>query len=163
MFTIENQQSILKSVNPRAEKHGDEHVPAVDISIQFDASNELLAHFGSKLRDSLYYKANRAQTEIDGVEATKPDLRNECLKGPLKLSYEGSGYRFHCDIGATGNMDISIPDCRVTKVKIDPRQGGSVTFSMQVQVTEPDPAIVGRLGTMVGNDLYVTLTPPGDK
>jgi hypothetical protein len=161
MFEIENQRAVLKSVNPRSEKHGpDENVPAVDISLSFDASNELLSHFGSKLRDSLYYKANKAQTEIDGVEATKPDLRNDCLLGPMKIRYEGVGYGFHCDLGVTGDMHIDIEDVRVTKVRIDPKQGGTVNYSLQVQVTDPDPAVVGRLGTMVGDELQITLTAP---
>ncbi|VVE74225.1 hypothetical protein PCA31118_04707 [Pandoraea captiosa] len=53
-FELEAQKTKLTSVNPRAELHGEDKKPAVDLKFEVAADNGVLANFGADLRSMLY-------------------------------------------------------------------------------------------------------------
>lgn len=57
-FAIESMAKVtILNVNVRSELHGDEHVPAADISVKLTTSNHILSEFDGALRGMLYQKA----------------------------------------------------------------------------------------------------------
>lgn len=168
MFQLVTQRATLTSVNPRAEKHGDSNVPAVDLQIQFDSANDILHDLGPKLRESFFFKDSKtvaspaAQGELETVEPVSelPDLRNPQIEGAIKLSFSGVGYTIEIDFGIGGMSNLVLEDVAVNGVKMLPKQGGTVQMTMRIQSTEPEASTMGALCQMIGNNIIVTLTPP---
>ena len=48
MFQLDQQQAKVTSFNPRAEKHGEENVPAGDVRFQVACPNTVLDAFGKE-------------------------------------------------------------------------------------------------------------------
>lgn len=161
MFELYKQQAILAAVNPRSQKVNGELVPAADLEITFLGSNDMLTEFGTLLRDSLYWNAGkvtqRTLADIPQI-SDKPDLRNPCIEGPIKLSFVGVGYSFGMDFGIAGYISFDPVD--VGKFRIDPMSGGLVNYAFRVQVLNPDHEKIGRLATMVGREITLTMYPP---
>lgn len=167
MFSLDRQQAKVTGVNIRSELHGERNVPAVDVSLSFDAANDILSHFSSALRGALFAKAGKTagppQGELDGVQPVTdmPHLRDLGLDvSNLKLVYEGAGYSATLHIGASGRSDIVLGDCKLSRLRFQPREGGACSFSCMIQHSHVDEAVLGRLGSMIGATVDLTLAPP---
>lgn len=165
MIELANATAIIKSVNLRAEKHGNEEVPACDLKIETEQPNSILAFFGSQLLDSLYWRAptpeDATQADLDGIEpiTDRPNLRNPALSGPFGIGYEGAGYTLRIEWGIDSSTEIAIYDVRINAITIDPKEGGSVAIKLRAQF-EVDEKLAGRLGVMIGREVTLSLEPP---
>jgi hypothetical protein len=169
MFEVDQVSARLTSVNPRAEIHGDDTVPAADLGLTFDAPNSILAHFGPQLLGSLYSKAvakdappAAAQGELDTVPqvSNQPHLRNPSIDGALKIRFEGIGYKVRFDHGLGGDSDIAFEGVKVNGIRLTPKEGGTVSVALRVQITDPEPGDLGHLCQRIGNDVRVSLEAP---
>jgi hypothetical protein len=165
-FEIEEMTTCtVANVNVRSELHGEDHVPAVDVSLKLTTSNDILSQFDGALKGMLYGKADKAaraaQAEIDGVDPVSdmPKLRCTVIEQPIKLSKEYIGYRLVIEIGL-GQMVIE--QCGVKKIRANCMEGGTVELSFQVQAANLDEATLGKLATLIGNEVDLTLTAPID-
>lgn len=153
------------NVNVRSELHGDEHVPAADISFKLTTSNGILSKFDGQLRGMLYEAvkdANTDQAELDGVEAVSdlPKLRSVHLEQPLRLKNEYVGYTLTIDRGLGGSSNIVLGECAVNKIKAECNEGGSVDLMFRAQASKLDADVLGKLATLIGCEVSITLTPP---
>jgi hypothetical protein len=163
MFQLTDQKAKCTSVNPRAEKHGTENVIACDVDIVIDVGAEILDVFAKGLRDALYRKPDKkAQTAIAeaGEEVPEgPQLRFDVL-GPLKLKRECVGYTARLVWGdLAGTVNVELAGLNVHKFHAEPKQGGTVTLSMQLQA-HPNTAEIGELCSLIQREITVTLSPP---
>lgn len=164
-FSIEQMAKVtILNVNVRSELHGDEHVPAADISIKLVTSNNILSEFDGSLRGMLYQKAKSeaAQAQLEGVEQVTdmPLLRCTTIEQPLKLKSEYIGYTLTIDRGLGGESNIVVSECSVNKVRADCKEGGTVDLTFRVQASNLKEDVIGKLATMIGCETSVTLTPP---
>lgn len=155
----------LSSVNVRSEKHGPELVPAVDLKLAIDASNDILAKFHPDLKASLYYKAEPDaddQEELDGIDPVTnlPNLRFPRLDGPLKWDIMGAGYHLCMDYGLGGDSNLNLHGCEVNNFAFTPKEGGTVELAFRVQVTDLDEAVIGKLATLCQHEVTITLLAP---
>ena len=75
MFSLPNfTYATLTNLNPRVEKHGDEGVSAVDLSISYDAPNTVLEDFMPGLLDAFYKEAEASGEQEEG-EADRQERR----------------------------------------------------------------------------------------
>jgi len=154
----------LSNLNTRVEKHGDESVSAIDLTINHDAPNTILDDFEPGLLDA-FYKATDAgdgfQDDFDGFEiSTKPLLRFNRL-GPQKLDIELVGHRFAIDYGINENTSIVLPSVGVGKFVLELKEGGTVSMKFRVQAnTGLTEQIIGKLAMLISQEVRVTLTPP---
>ena len=165
MFELTDQPATLAHLNVRTEKIGDDERPAADLKIEFDASNDMLIHFGPQLRSSLFAKAaagksKAAQGELDVVAPISdlPHLRCTEIDPPIRLAFEGVGYRGEIDYGI--GQPITLADLKVNAVRIEPREGGTVSFKLRLQASNPDASAIGKLAQLLGHEITLTLTPP---
>lgn len=172
MFQTDTVTAVLSSVNPRAEVHGDDQVPAVDFGLTFDSPNAVLEHFGPQLLPSLYAKAAArdaapaaAQGELEAVAPVSvlPYLRNPTIDSAIKVRFEGVGYAVRFDHGLGGESDIVFAGVKVNNVRLTAKEGGTVSVALRVQVTEPEADAIGRLCQRVGQEVTVSLTPPASE
>lgn len=156
----------VTNVNVRSELHGEEHVPAVDIAVKITSSNGILSEFDGQLRGMLYEAAEGGAQEdqgsIDGVEPVSelPLLRSSKLDMPLKLKNEYVGYTLTIDRGLGKKSSIVLGDCLVNKFRVDCKEGGSVDLTFRVQASAVEADSLGKIGTLIGNEVAISLTAP---
>jgi hypothetical protein len=157
-FTLSRHIAKLASLNPRAEKHGDENVPAADLKFEVTGHSTMLDAFGKDYRTFLFRKAAAGEQAAlfpgdDLTQLSKPHL------GPLKLDEEFPGYTLRISAGLDTSDDIVIADVSLSSWKFHPMNGGSVTIAFSV-AAHPDEETVGWLYAQIQNDLEISLEPP---
>lgn len=154
----------LSNLNTRVEKHGDDSVSAIDLSINYDAPNTILDDFQPGLLDA-FYKAAEAgddsQETIEGFEiSAKPLLRFNNL-GAQKLGVEMVGHRFEVEYGIDEEVGIVLPAVNVGKFSLELKEGGTVSMKFRVQANSGlTEQIIGKLAMLISQEVRVTLTPP---
>lgn len=155
----------LNSVNVRSEKHGPELVPAVDLKLAIDASNDIMDKFHPDLKASLYFKAapdDGEQDELEGIEPVTnlPNLKFPRLEGALKWDHSGAGYTLEVDYGLGGDSNLTLYGCEINNFALSPKEGGTVELTFRVQVTDLDERILGKLAGLCQHDIHIILTAP---
>lgn len=157
----------ITNVNIRSEMHGEDHVPAADISVKLTGSNELLDQFDTSLLLMFYKAAERAdgaQAEIEGTEFSAfPLLRTALVKMPLKLNNEYAGYELEIDRGLGGKSNLTMRDAKVDSFKADLKEGGSIELAFRIAVSKLNADTLGKLGTMIGSEVSILLIPPEEQ
>lgn len=161
MFQLDSEQAKITSFNPRAEKHGEENVPAGDIRVQVACPNTVLDHFGKGLRPTLYRKPGAGESDTTDVRDVPGNLTQRVLPQLKPLRFEGDwpGYTATIVPGMGLTDPIELDDIKVSNFQLEPMDGGTVvvTFSMSCH---PDEEQSGRLCSLIQNFVELTLTPP---
>lgn len=129
----------LVHVNVRRELHGEDHVPAMDLSMRLEGSNELLDLLDPALRTSLYYNAaaKAGQESLPEVLAHLPNLRLAKLNAQKFSWAKGErhkGYRLLLDYGLGDDIsNEDLDDCTVTGWRFETKEGGTVVLEWVVQ------------------------------
>jgi hypothetical protein len=160
MFDLPKQKAKLASVNLRAELHGEDKKPAVDLKIEAACANDTLIHFHPELRQMLFKKVE--QNEADLVDQADPEALTAlrfAKMGALKWDQEYVGYTATIDYGLGGASDIALEDCSVDGFRFEPQQGGSVLITFRI-ICHPSSDDIGRLSQLIQRDIELTVTPP---
>ena len=158
----------LSHVNIRREFHGDEHVPAIDLSLRLEGSNELLDMLDPALRTSLYYNAaaTGGQEALPEVLAVLPNLRLPKLNGQKFTWAKGErhkGYAFTLDYGlGDGRSNVDLDDCTVTNWRFEVKEGGTVVLEWVVQYAGErlTSEARGLLTGLTDEPIFIQLIPP---
>lgn len=161
MFDL-NQTVKLANLNPRAEKHGEDTKPALDLKIEATCPSSVLIHFHHELRQHLFKKDDNPDlvdqvTEGDGLT----QLRYPKM-GAIKWDWEGQGYTAEVDYGLGGDSNIVLHDVKVDHFTIEAMNGGSVSLCFRI-IAHPDPEDVGKLCEFIQREIDLVLTPPEAK
>lgn len=164
-FAIERFTDVLvRSVNIRAEMHGSDPVPALDVGLRLIGSNNLLLLLDPPLKRMLYKAADGddAEPELDGVDPATdlPELRSSVLDMPIALKREYTGMALEIDYGLGGKRNIKVADCEANNFKVEAKEGGTVEIDFRVQASGVDGVVLGQIGALVRHDVRVTLTGP---
>lgn len=165
-FQLETMTSAkLNSANFRSELHGEEHVPAVDLSFTMDQPNIILSYFDGSLLSSLYYcsAASSGQEVLEGVDKVLPNLRFSKLGTPLKWDDSGKGYYLEIDYGlGPDESNIELDLCTVGEFRITPREGGTVEIKFRVQASGSPltEKVCGKLASLIQREVKILLTAP---
>lgn len=158
-FQLCRQVAKIDSFNPRAEKHGDENVPAGDIKFTTTGHSSMLDAFNRGLRPLLYRKADlvgEQQALLEGDDLTALAMPN--LK-PLRLDEDYPGYRLEISEGLEFSRPIVMDDVELSGFVFEPAEGGSVKISFRA-ACHPDEEISGALCQLIQESPYITLVPP---
>jgi hypothetical protein len=158
----------LNSVNVRSEKHGDDLVPALDLSFTIEAANAILDDFDPALRAALFYKAEigsatAEQDELDGVEPVSdlPNLRFTDLVQPIKWDKAYAGYTVTVGHGLGGKSDIVLDGCAINNFALTLHEGGTCEVKFRVQCTAGlSEKVMGKLSLLVQHELQILLVAP---
>lgn len=158
----------LSHVNIRREFHGDEHVPAIDLSLRLEGSNELLDMLDPWLRTALYYNAaaTGGQEALPEVLAVLPNLRIPKLNGQKFTFAKGErhkGYAFCLDYGlGDGRSNVDLDDCTVTNWRFEVKEGGTVVLEWVVQYAGErlTSEARGLLTGLTDEPIFIQLIPP---
>jgi hypothetical protein len=167
-FSLEAMTAVtIMNVNVRSELHGDDHVPAADISVRLNTSNHILSEFDGSLRSMLYkaVEASQQQGQLEGVEpiSDMPLLRTTNLEQPLRLANEFMGYSLTIDRGLGGGSNVVVGDVAINKVRADCKEGGTVDLLFRLQASKLSADVIGKLATLIGCETKITLMPPVER
>ena len=161
-FTLEKFTTVtLRSLNVRAEMHGKDPVPAVDIGFTLTGSNDLLDLFDPGLKAALY-RAERedddADEELPGIEPVSDlrVLRSPSLAMPLKLNCEYLGRNLVIDYGLGGKSNLELHG-DLNEFRLDAKQGGSSEIQFRFQASGPTDKAIGKLGSLIKHDVKITV------
>jgi hypothetical protein len=154
---------LLVNLNARAEKHGEENVPAGDIKVRAQLGNDCLAMFHPTLKAMLYHYDKMADEDlVDKAKATDPAYLPH-LRFPEipAFSWKGEmiGARVIVHTGIDKKSDIVLDPCNVNSFSMEPQQGGTVIVSFRIQ-THPDEKQFGKLYVLNGSTIKISVEPP---
>lgn len=129
----------LSHINIRRELHGEEHVPAMDLSMSMEGGNELLDLLHPKLRETMYCNraATAGQETLPEVLAVLPNLRFPSLNN-CKFSWNKGerhkGYNLILDYGlGPEKSNVDLDGCTVANWRFEIKEGGTVVLGWVVQ------------------------------
>jgi hypothetical protein len=149
MFILHKHKAKLHSVNARAEKHGNERVPAFDLKLSVDMENSHLNGFHTELLNLLYMEGDQA----DMVGLTK--LRFPAL-GSLAYAKEIEEVDVKIGYGIGGGSDIFIEECTVNNFKISPKEGGTVSIEFRI-IAHPNEGDVGKICSFIQSEVEISI------
>ncbi len=152
---IPKTAATIVDVDIQSLKMGQKDVkPAVCLHLKLMRPNQTLAMLDKNLLPFLYEKATAEagkQKTLDGVEVISelPQLSPLANSiGAINWDGEQTGTTLMIYQGVTGDQDIKLRDCTVRKVKIDPKEGGAVEWTLQVYTADVDQDTIGALGVL---------------
>lgn len=166
MFNLsELRDGKIIKINARAEHHGDQEVPAVDVKIEMILPNSILTEFSRYLLNAMFsedeYMTAAGQTQLDGLEPLSqyPHVRFPNLQ-PLRLNDEFIGYRLQILHGIEDDIYVDINGCEVKGFMADCKEGGYIVLTFRVTKSDVDELNLGRLGVLTGHDVRMRLLAP---
>lgn len=156
-FTLKKQSAKVEHINLREEKHGEEPVLGVDVTIVADLPNDFLAQLAPTLKASLYATDVEALGQLSLVEASEhmPVLRYPAM-GPISWECAfGAEFVLH---GAKKAEDVVFGDAKVKKVSLAPKEGGTVELTFKAQAN-PGADGAGLLAAFLGRTVKVSVMP----
>lgn len=157
----------LDHVQSRIELHGDEKVLAIDLSMHYTGSNQVLDQVAPGLRAALFTAHARqtsgtvGQEEMDLPVDDMPHLRAPALVAPLRLDCEIDGATVVVSNGIKAKTSIQLNLCKVHKVRVTAIEGGSTEVKFSVSSSSGiDAQIVGTLSMKQQQEIELTLVGP---
>lgn len=163
-FAVNEQKVKVASVNPRAEKHGEENHLAADVKIQYATAHSVLDHFDPKLRPLLFRRPAVGEQQglpIDGNDGLT-SLRSSQL-GEISWDEDFPGYVLKIARGAGMAPSLVISNVELRKFRFQPMDGGTVIVTFNAIVREPTDDVMGALCGMIQEDVTLTLEAPKAK
>lgn len=158
-FALNQHQAKIASFNPRAEKHGDENVPAGDIKFEVKVHSSALDLFDASYRPFLFRKADLAgeqQPLLEGDKLTalaKPNLK------PLTLDEDFPGYTLTIGSGMESIEPMRLTDVELSSFRFEAIEGGSVSITFNATV-HGDADDFGEICQQIQNLVDISLEPP---
>jgi len=141
--------------------------PGAALSFSMELPNHFLSYLDGSLKSFLYHKSaassGPAQKGLDGVEEVSdmPNLTKIGQKvGRLHWNLDLTGYSLVIDHGMGGKSNLDIADCVLSKFRIDPKEGGTVTLDFLLESQDVPEKIFGKLATLKNRDVSITLAAP---
>lgn len=148
----------LASVTNRTEKHGDEDVPAVTLAVEITTANTILDGICPGLRHALY-KAVEGQEQLPGIELSTPVLRSNVIE-KVQLTTMHEGWCLQVDDGIDDTDPMAFEGVKVDKLKVDAKQGGSITLGVRLGTSDVDSERLGKLAMHNGQSIWIKLLKP---
>jgi len=123
-------------------------------------SSGALAMFDGFLPGMLYRKPQaKKQGELEGVESAELTSIGDHVKR-IPWAYEQTGCSALIDLGLGGPSNIQLGDCKVHRVSLSPRQGGSVDVQWTIDAPALSDTTRGVLTGLKSTDIQMSLAGP---
>lgn len=156
-FTPKQHAKIL-AIEPLSEKRGQtELVPAVAITLRVSLPTDRLGLLDPTLRDFLFREGDKVQGEL------VPTLvLTDAAKAIGAFGWEGeqTGTQLNVYYGISGDMNRTLKDGIVSKLKVMPKDGGWDLEFRYYSAKDIDEDILGGLGVLKNHGVDIEIVPP---
>lgn len=162
MFSTECEEILLSNVNLRTENHGEENVGAADLSLKFEAPNNLLEKFEKGLVKRFYRPYQKGDDKTPELEMEHKDYFPVLQCKKIKtISWEEKypGYRLRIMNPLEDKCDVLLSDVELKGFRFELKEGGTVIVNFKVGCV-PRGNDVAYLFEHMGSNISVTLEPP---
>lgn len=145
-----------------AKDRGPDDPPGAQLLLQAMLSAGVLAMFDGFLPGMLFRKAKTTgagQEKLDGMESDELTSIGDHVKR-LKWAYEQTACELEIDHGTGGKSNLVLSDCKVHRVSLSPRQGGSVEVQWTVDALGLSPTTWAKLPGMKATEIEITMLGP---
>lgn len=143
---LEKRTAQLVNLSANVELHGEDPQPVAYLKLAFGLTIDDLVLFSPTLRGAMF------------DNAVPPQRRVRELSGPFDCEGKIVGATLTIHRGIDAKSDIKLPGCTVDDFKLDPSDGGQVTFTCKV-ATHPDKRQIGDLFFMQKESIDVSIQP----
>jgi hypothetical protein len=134
--------------------------PGAQLLLQSTLPADSLACFDGFLPSMLYTKSNGAkQGALEGMDALALTDIGKHIKR-LPWQYEQTGCEIEIDRGMGGKRNLSLADCKVHRVSLSPRDGGSVVLQYTIDAPGLQDAMRGTLTGLKRTEIELTIVGP---
>jgi len=133
--------------------------PGAQLLLQATLSSDMLIMFDGFLTGMLYRKGGGKQGKLEGMEGAELTSIGDHVKR-LKWQYEQTGCSIEIDRGMGGKRNIVLQDCKVHRVLISPREGGSVVMQWTVDAPGLADATWSKLPGLKATEIEMTMHGP---
>lgn len=133
--------------------------PGAQLLLQATLSADALTMLDGSLKSQLFRKAGSSQGALEGMEGLELTSFAEHVKR-VPWTYEQTGCTMVIDYGSGGASNIELSDCKVHRLSIAPKQGGSVVLQWCVDAPGLQAATWAKLPNMKATEIQMTLTAP---
>lgn len=166
MFQLPNATpATITAVTPRIERHGEDPVPAISVTVEMTVANTMLEKFGKGLLNA-FYKSDRndKQTPIEGVETFMTALRYPRGIDSIKFIGELVGWKVVFQHGIDDSSAIRLGQCKIDNFAVvELSEGGTIRLRFRVGTSSQDQHSAGWLTMRVGEDVDIQLIEPEQK
>lgn len=162
MFELYSHPVKIKTVNARAEHHGDEMKAMYDIKVVSFCENYDLIHFHPELRSMLFKRNDDPDLNEQGNPDALTKLRFPEI-GSIKWDKEFVGYDAQIQWGIDETSGIDVEDCRLKKFVFTPQPAGGIVLIQFNLVAHIKPVWVGKVCELIKKEILLTLHAPTDK
>lgn len=162
----------LHGLNVRTENHGDGLALAVDMKCSVEVPNTKLNEISPALLPMFYMAVETEEEEasidqLPGIPAKTdsqlPLLRSHELAPAIPLGVEYVGYQVTVDRGLGAKSNLVLSECKVNKLKISPKEGGTVLIEFRIQASMVSDEIVGKLSSYIKAEIHLAMSAPQKK
>lgn len=157
MFSL-NQKAKLKRISTNSELHGNERQPVYYYFFIAFVPSDALINFHPRLRTTLFKRNDSPDLAEQGIDDELTALQFPQITS-YKFDYESDGYSLELVYGTGGPSNLKMDDIKIDTFKFTPKVGGIVEIDFRV-VAHPDIKDVGKIGSLIMQDIDVILTPP---
>jgi len=149
MITITKREAAYGNhVNVRSENHGDEKIPACDITVSgiLLQAHELDAFLGAEAHRRIFEK------QTDGFHTPAFPMLDQVRT--VREKYEGARVVLYLGLIPT---EVVLAPAKLKNVTLEPQAGGLTAIAMTIQAT-PDPAVMGTLASFMNSGISIEIT-----
>lgn len=156
-----NYQSRVEKAGPKKNE------PAATAHLTIISSNDLMHMLESKLKESFYRKEIPQDEPVDLADqmAAPKDGLTRLKFSKLQPEFEWydvfDDYTMVIPYGIDDTTAIKLEGCKVDAFRLTPMEGGSMKTKLNVAIY-PDEEQAGKLHTLNGSEITVSLIPPKD-
>lgn len=134
--------------------------PGAQLLLQATLGADALTMFDGTLKGQLYRRmAQPQQGALEGLESLELSSFGKHVKR-LRWEYEQTGCEVEIDHGLGGTRNIVLEDCKVHRVLISPREGGSAVVQWTVDAPGLADAVWSKLPGLKATEVQMTMTAP---
>jgi hypothetical protein len=160
MFGLEQHEAVLSNLNLRKEKHGEDKVPAADMTFAVQAQNLILDTIDPAIRPAFFRKAKKGEQQSLPIDGNDLVALNLPMLAKQKIDLKIGGYELRI-ASLLGHIEpLFFADCKLKSLTWEAIEGGSVAIALTVQSTLEDEDAAPLLAAWSRGEVTVTLVPP---
>ncbi|KRD71404.1 hypothetical protein [Lysobacter sp. Root96] len=129
-FALIEREARITNINLRTERHGDDKVRAVDLSIETRAENTLLDSFSKGLKESFFRKPGKGeQQDLPNISPQQLTQVIHAFLGAQKLPHTFEGYELEIVGLLEKDEPTTLVDVKLKKFEFAMLEGGFIELS----------------------------------